>query len=349
MSIGQRGQNLIFLISQPRSGSTLFQRILGNHPDIHTVSEPWLMLQPLDILRAEGYQAEYDSRVAQRALRDFFQTLPGGKDDYVEGVRRMYVYLYQRALASSGKRCFLDKTPRYYLIIPELYRVFPQARYIILLRNPLAVLCSIYKNRGRYSVLSRHGSKLDLIKAPSLVLQGIELLGEQSAVIHYEQLVKGSEQEIQKLCNKLEIDFDPAMIEYGHHTLPHWTLGDTKVYNHARPIAQVAEEWIETIADPQAWRLANRYLDLLGQRTVEQMGYSYRELRQTLETHRPHRMQLCFTFSLDWWLKKPAQERTKWEYRAVRLAHELRWRGFASTMVAAIQNIVQALLKAARR
>jgi len=37
---GDMGENLVFLVSLPRSGSTLLQRILSNHPDVHTVAEP---------------------------------------------------------------------------------------------------------------------------------------------------------------------------------------------------------------------------------------------------------------------------------------------------------------------
>lgn len=59
----------MFLISQPRAGSTLLQRILGSHPDIHTVSEPWLMLQPLYALRPDGYRAEYNEHLARNATQ----------------------------------------------------------------------------------------------------------------------------------------------------------------------------------------------------------------------------------------------------------------------------------------
>jgi hypothetical protein len=31
--IGPRGENLLFLVSQPRAGSTLLQRMLATHPD----------------------------------------------------------------------------------------------------------------------------------------------------------------------------------------------------------------------------------------------------------------------------------------------------------------------------
>ena len=144
------GQNLIFLISQPRSGSTLLQRILGGHPDIHTVSEPWLMLHPFYALRGtSGISTEYSTYPAHRALMNFLSTFDQGEELFFEGVRRMYGHFYEKALDTSGSRYFLDKTPRYYLIIPELIQTFPKAKFIILLRNPLAVLSSMVKTRAR--------------------------------------------------------------------------------------------------------------------------------------------------------------------------------------------------------
>ncbi|MBU0595569.1 sulfotransferase, partial [Candidatus Bipolaricaulota bacterium] len=139
MPIGLRGDNLIFLISQPRAGSTLLQRILGSHPEVHTVSEPWLMLHPFYATRAEGIDTEYSQRIARVGVGSFMEEMPNGRDDHDEGIRRMYAHLYTRALDGSGKSRFLDKTPRYYLIIPDLLRVFPEARFILLFRNPLAV------------------------------------------------------------------------------------------------------------------------------------------------------------------------------------------------------------------
>ena len=134
MSIGARGEGLIFMISQPASGSTMLQRILGNHSQIHTLNEPWLMLHPLYALRGRGHEAEYDARAGWLRLKEFLKHVPAGNEAYLEGVRRMCAYLYDCALAPTGKRFFLDKTPPYYFIIPELQETFPDARIIFLLR-----------------------------------------------------------------------------------------------------------------------------------------------------------------------------------------------------------------------
>jgi len=58
------GKNLIFLISQPRSGSTLLQKILNTHSQIISASEPWIMLNPVYALRSSGIKAEYNSKIA---------------------------------------------------------------------------------------------------------------------------------------------------------------------------------------------------------------------------------------------------------------------------------------------
>src|SRR5713101_1022969 len=137
------GENLIFIISQPRAGSTLLQRILAGHPRIFATAEPWLMLHPLYALKDCGLKAEYDATLARSALGDFCEILQGGEEAYVEAIRAMSVSLYNNALRAGGRERFLDKTPRYYFVCEELRRVFPKAKYIFLLRNPLSVLASI--------------------------------------------------------------------------------------------------------------------------------------------------------------------------------------------------------------
>jgi glycosyltransferase involved in cell wall biosynthesis len=162
------GENLIFLISQPRAGSTLLQRILNGHPYIHTTAEPWIMLHPLYALKEKGLFAEFDSNLARQGLEDFTSQVPEGKDLYIEALRQMGGKLYNRVLEVSGKQIFLDKTPRYHFIIPELQKVFPEAKFIILLRNPMAVLTSTLKAwfQNDPENLQKSQNYLDVLQGP---------------------------------------------------------------------------------------------------------------------------------------------------------------------------------------
>ncbi|MBT8101022.1 MAG: sulfotransferase, partial [Gammaproteobacteria bacterium] len=49
----------VFLLSLPRSGSTLLQRMLMTHPAISSVPEPWLLLPIFYPRRTSGHSAEY--------------------------------------------------------------------------------------------------------------------------------------------------------------------------------------------------------------------------------------------------------------------------------------------------
>ena len=74
---------LIFLFSLPRSGSTLLQRLIASHPQVATVSEPWLVLPYLYTLRGRGIYAEFDYKTSSTAIQDFCEELPNGPEEYL--------------------------------------------------------------------------------------------------------------------------------------------------------------------------------------------------------------------------------------------------------------------------
>lgn len=327
--IGERGENLVFLISQPRAGSTLFQRVLAAHPRIATASEPWVMLHPLYALRKTGHDADYNAELAHAALQALLKETPGGEADYDEGLRRMWTHLYSRVLekAGTGRTHFVDKTPRYYLVIPELLRVFPAATVIVLMRNPLAVLCSLvssWAEGGRLHHLQRWRG--DLWDAPRLLVEGGRAVGERGLVIRYEAFLAEPEATASTVCQRIGVEYDPSMLDYGRTDLPVWEFGDKKnVYKGGRPNVANAERWTADLADAQVWRLCDEYLRGLGRELVEAMGYSFDTLRQTLDQHKPRR-GFTWTQSMAW-LSTPAVKRRRLKHGFIRWSYLVRQRG----------------------
>ena len=114
------GEGLIFIISQPRSGSTLLQRVLAGGPEVQTSAETWLMLHPLYWNKGEEkIAAEYSSSWAREAVEEFLDNYTDGRDVYDDAIRAWAEVIYTNALQQNGKRYFLDKTPRYFFIIGE--------------------------------------------------------------------------------------------------------------------------------------------------------------------------------------------------------------------------------------
>ena len=293
-------KHLIFIISQPRAGSTMLQRILGNHSQIHTVAEPWILLHPLYALRHRGHWAEYNTGLAHNASKIFIDSLPEGENDYFLGLRRMFLYMYERAISQTNKTFFLDKTPRYYLIIQELLKLFPNAHFIFLLRNPLSVLSSVLRTwRKKISLFLLSEDKYDLISAPKLILKGIGIAKNNCIVVSYERIVNNPDETISMICEYLGVDYEPSMINLNTHHQTIWKHGDkTGINLYSQPVEFNTNRWIKSIDNPQTWRLSKDYLHLLGADTINKMGYSYQELSEILENHKPNIIRSFFTLPL---------------------------------------------------
>jgi hypothetical protein len=229
----------------------------------------------------------------------------------------MGTFLYDRALASSGKRYFLDKTPRYYLILSDLHEIFPQARCVLLLRNPLAVLVSILRFfvQEHWSRFARY--RIDLMEAPRLLDEARGLPRDWVMEVRYEELVQDPEEQIRRLSRNLELEYVPTMVDHG--CAPgQWPFGDPRAFSLGRPVPDYADAWVAALRDAQVWRLAHEYLERLGPELFMRLGYDYDALVQVVARHQPRRLRLGATFGLDW-LWKAGNESDRWRSGVIRL------------------------------
>jgi hypothetical protein len=282
------GESLIFIISQPRTGSTLLQRVLAGNPKVLTSAEPWLMLHPLYALKNKGMEAEYNATNAYNGLHDFLNNYVGGEETYLQGISELARVLYSDALARAGKTIFLDKTPRYYYIIPELFRIFPKAKFIFLVRNPLAVLASVIDLWVGEDATFICKYTNDLLLAPKLIIAGRELLGEKALSVRYEDLVTNPADTLNALCQHLDLDFNPDMLNYGEREVPKGRWGDTvEINKHTAPVKDRLDIWKSMVEKEQTRHFAQEYLKNLGCEVVEKLGYQYADLDQALQAARP--------------------------------------------------------------
>lgn len=292
------GKNIIFLLSLPRSGSTLLQRILSKHAGIKTESETWLMLHPLYALKQEGHTANYNEVWAFDALKNFLATLPDGEAAYLEGLRRMFDYVYSCALEGSNESYFLDKTPRYYEIIPELAGLFPAAKFVVLLRNPLAVLNSRVELLGAGGLEGLRAYSRDIFEGPKKLFEGLEVLDDKACIVRYEDLVENPANEVSRLCGYLNIDYSSDLLEYNVDQ-GEWAYGDPdKIYKNSRPNSSYKDAWEGKLANPQLWRIYNEYFNALGPALFDQMGYSSKGLRRLFHERPAGKLKLLMSKSL---------------------------------------------------
>ena len=202
--------SLIFLVSQPRSGSTYLQSLIANHSEVNTTSEAWIMLHYINQLNPKLVQTSVNNHLTQEAFQLYLEKFPGL--NYRSALKSHLLSLYE----PLNRNCtyILDKTPRYWEILPELIDLFPDARYIILRRNPFHVARSMVKTWKLNSLNALNKFRRDLLYAPDL-LAGFSKEHESNKNVYhlsYEALVQQPEREIKAIMEWLGLEFLPEMV-----------------------------------------------------------------------------------------------------------------------------------------
>ncbi len=271
----------IFLLSPPRSGSTLVQRILAAHDEVATTSEPWLLLPLLSSLHPDLAGASQRDALVAEALADFRADLPDGDADFREAAREMALRLY----AEAGGRedgYFVDKTPLYHLIVDQIAQTFPDAKLVFLFRNPLAVVASAVElwGGGRWDV---HRYVMALFQSVADLTVAAERYAERSVRVRYEDLITDTAS-VERLMEALGLALQPDQLSRFAEVELHGRMGDpVGTVAYAELSREPLTKWRATIDNPVRKAWCRRYLRWIGNERLATMGYELETLLADLD------------------------------------------------------------------
>jgi tetratricopeptide (TPR) repeat protein len=272
------GANLTFLLSLPRSGSTLLQRMLASHPDMHSTPEPWIMLPLASMLGGSLFADNYEMDLAQQAIARFINNFDEGEKVLHRTIRRVADDLYKRILHGSGKSRFLDKTPRYFRIAEALATLYPGARFIILTRHPGAIASSMLKTwcDDDLDVMCNSVIYRDLVEGPAMLVRAKEQLGSRAISVSYEQLIGDTETTMRSICSHLGLGWSKSVLSYDNNEWPKNGFGDnTHIVDHQCAVNNYQDLWRSHLSTSQELNaFANQCFDKIGEQTLTALGYS---------------------------------------------------------------------------
>lgn len=210
----QMSSGPLFVVGMWRSGTSLLYALLNQHPQIGLMYEcDMLTLSPLFFIprKSSWWLKKVDSwngaltrhKIDPTAIPENITDLPNA----FRAVAQQYA-LKKRA---SVWGC---KSPTYYDCMNQFADWYPNAKFIVIWRDPADVCRSIVRAAEKASWFARPGMDLRAILGYRRMKQEADALKRRGAAIcelQYDGLVANPAQTLQSICGFIGIPFDPKM------------------------------------------------------------------------------------------------------------------------------------------
>jgi tetratricopeptide (TPR) repeat protein len=200
---GTLGEPVIFVVSLPRSGSTLVEQILAAHPDVEGASE----LPDLETVVLE------ESLKRRKRFPEWIADAT--PEDWQRLGKR---YLERTARWRKQRPRFTDKMPDNWLLVGAALRMLPNARVVNVRRDAVETCWSCFK---QLFAAGRHGYSYDLADLAEtwrdydrLSRFWSERFPDRVREQSYEKLVADPEGEARALLAFCALPFDPAVLRF---------------------------------------------------------------------------------------------------------------------------------------
>ncbi len=271
-SASRKNRRAVFVLSPPRSGSTLLRVMLAGHPKLF--APPELELLSFDTLRERSLAfSGRDSFWLEGAIRAVMEVrgcdAAAAREVLAECEREdlTTAAFYGRLQSWLGDRMLVDKTPSYALdpaVLKKAEEVFEEPLYIHLIRHPAGMIHSFVEAkldqiffRTEHGFSRREQAELIWLASHQNVEEHLEgVPSHRQHWVRFEDLVRAPEAELRRLCTFLGLEYEPAMAEPYEKSSSRMTdgphaesrmLGDVKFHDHSGVDAEVAERWREAI------------------------------------------------------------------------------------------------------
>lgn len=240
------GPQPIFVIGMPRSGTTVLERLLGNHSQVTSAGELG------DFPRSLAYASDHLASV----MFDATTLARLGSVDWLEVGGR---YLAQTRWRAEGKPFFVDKLPRNWMLAGLIHKALPHAKILHLVRDPMDTCFSNW--RAYFGPGLEYAWSYDLAALAAhyrLYRKGMAhwhaAMPGAILDVDYPQLVRAPERTARLVFEFCGLDYEAGCVDIASNTAPSATLSMPQVRQtiHARAF----EEWQPYAAQLAALREA---------------------------------------------------------------------------------------------
>lgn len=217
----------LFLIAPSRSGSTLLSQMLDAHPRLAFLPETFVFDSLARLCCTERFVLSSQTTILFNELWNYvwrFDPLAAeivadvacSRSHYTGPVRPIVEEIAERYRVARHAEGWGEKTPIHTLHVRYIRTLFPEARFVRLVRDPRDIVVSYADawNAGAFDA--------DFVAKTAAEVRAylVDLLDEgiwvdkKSILVRYEDLVSKPVEELQRICEMLDIEFSPEMLSY---------------------------------------------------------------------------------------------------------------------------------------
>lgn len=217
----------MFVAGRGRSGSSLLLRLFDGHPEVFAIPRESRLLTEVgpkvaagaDPAEIEAWLLEWFADFAKGAAFDAgaarIRAGVSRLDPASPGLTRALFALVLEAVACvrdpGDARCFLEKTPKNEAHFDEMFRAFPTARVIHLVRDPRAVYLS-NKRSDAFRMAPDFAARQWVKSLRSVLRQVVKFGGaERILVVRYEDLVARPGPTLAEVCGFIGVATSEAL------------------------------------------------------------------------------------------------------------------------------------------
>jgi Flp pilus assembly protein TadD len=204
---------LAVLCGHPRSGTTLLEQVLDSHPDIVSAEETHILHDEAYLPLSRGFSE----------TTSVLQVLEAAAPSQLRQSRDNYFRFTGLFLGKPiEEKLLIDKNPALNVLIPAVVRIFPEAKFLVALRDPRDVCLSCFMqhlplNPVSSAYLSLEGTVTQYASVMGFWQAMLPRMRNPSIEVRYEELVTDLPAAARRVLDILGVSWDPTVLRYDEH------------------------------------------------------------------------------------------------------------------------------------
>lgn len=209
------GPQPIFILGFPRSGTTMIEQVLSSHSQVRAGDELPFVAEIVRLApRIVSSPFEYPEALSELWMADRTFAISAFRDYYLARAE-------QAGLLQGGHNFFTDKLPLNETYLPLIHLMFPEAKFVHLIRHPLDVGVSVMSNfltHGFNCGFALETFAQHYVAVHNLVTHLRHQHDYPYLPVRYETFVSNQREETQRLLDFLGLPFEEACMDFHQNT-----------------------------------------------------------------------------------------------------------------------------------